>query len=427
MSRTAKGYPPSVDRGGGPRPSRPLPPIHPDDPGATIYYRQRGSKVPLAKMDREIIRYLRRAKHAVDPVLKRHPHPLVRLGSYALDGLDVWLDLQYPGEPIPRDPEWPPDIELSFDPAKWDTGQLTWESPHDYDRAAFDGGQWYLHPGSLFTPPGRTDSEEQQQGYENTYDRIARDYPTMDPRSFSEVETETVEEDEAVTRYRRYTTTTPEEVPYDGTVVWEWAKPKNSPQSPTWANPPRVAPTPRVLPRWRWTELPSRVRHPYSEVGPLPASSRAPAGPAKTDTPARSRPGRGTKEQKVAIKGAQGALRIIGWVTESLDAINALWDVLPEECKSGNYQIHTTGGKKVWVQRWRPSQAQRMGDLYRCFPHMDMQKALEALMMEQIEDAAYGQLGQMNRNSIHNLPSWMRPRTGWQFGTWDTAGGFSGG
>ncbi len=139
----------------------------------------------------------------------------------------------------------------------------------------------------------------------------------------------------------------------------------------------------------------------------------------------RSRPEPGTKEHKIrGKKSFQIILGVAGFVTESLDALNAVWKALPEECRTGYYKLRyrdkATGEFKTYMKRrFRANQSQRLGDVTKCWKDVDMEKALENLLMNQLEDAGIGAIGRLNRDAITSNPYHTSP-VGFQAGPWDT-------
>lgn len=144
--------------------------------------------------------------------------------------------------------------------------------------------------------------------------------------------------------------------------------------------------------------VPGLAPDPGTNPAPNPPTVQPPANRPRVE---REPPGRGEKERKIRIKRggvAQAIHRVVGNATEFLDTVNALWKVLPDECKTGYFKLHyrdsATGEVRTYYKRrFRASQKQRMADLYRCWTHMDMQKAVEALVSNQLEDQLYAQLG----------------------------------
>lgn len=96
-------------------------------------------------------------------------------------------------------------------------------------------------------------------------------------------------------------------------------------------------------------------------------------------------PGQGTRERKVRVRGAGGALRILNTVTEALDFIDALWLALPAELRTPY-----------------ASPQQKLVDLYTNINEIDVEQAITNLILEQIEDYVYGRASQLaNTNQLN--------------------------
>jgi hypothetical protein len=232
---------------------------------------------------------------------------------------------------------------------------------------------------------------------------------------------------------------------------------------------PRPAAQPQPI---TWLDMPTQQRHPWDDIGPdpqnrpdpenapepFPRAGEEPAPrpgeepfpgeqpleevpppiviedtqpvedpgedtqPQEEEQPVREKPrkppGKGTKEKKAKVRVGKTALKIIKGIEEIpelLDVVNALWKVLPKECKSGFYKLHGRGGVVFYKQRWRASQAQRMADLYRCWTHLDLRMALEAIIANQLEDAFYAMIGQQMGKAARDA----NLGHGLQLGIWD--------
>lgn len=91
---------------------------------------------------------------------------------------------------------------------------------------------------------------------------------------------------------------------------------------------------------------------------------------------ALARPRRNEREGKVRVAGyklVQGAMNL---VTESSDAINAVYDALPDR-----YKQHGLG---------KHNEVRKMQLIHKHFKHLDIAKAVRNIIAEQLEDMAYG-------------------------------------
>lgn len=349
------------------------------------------------------------------------------------------------------------DLALAFGPG-WSHRVTSWTPSDAAPAFPLDGTQRYYRPetwGSSM-PTGERDGSSNLVLRKTSYDdfdahkswlgqyvtRVDEFSAVADPTAFP-IGAEVV-------RYQRYSKVGDA----TGTLDYEgWTKQSNAAADVTFANPAPTVVTPGVtrtvvLPlappaTVPWADIPYVPRHPLSDAGqpstPLPIFEPAvvfvpptiviaPPGAVPSPVsgviaepvgPGREPPGKGEKERKVKIRRgrlARIAFGIVGVGPELLDAVNALWKVLPDECKSGSYKLHGRGGKVFYKQRWRPSQAQRMKDLYRCWPHMDMSKAIGALIANQVEDEFYGRIGSATGKAGARLGM----DRGLGFGIWDS-------
>lgn len=119
----------------------------------------------------------------------------------------------------------------------------------------------------------------------------------------------------------------------------------------------------------------------------------------------RQPPGKGTKERKLnlSIGGVPG--KIIGGVTEAVDAVDAIYAALPSKYKSPGL-----------------TPQEKAAQIYRHFDQVDLRKALANLFVQQVSDRAWGTIG---KAAAQAAVKGGLPR-GLQFGPWDTAGGYYG-
>lgn len=139
-------------------------------------------------------------------------------------------------------------------------------------------------------------------------------------------------------------------------------------------NSPMPKPYPLPRPLVPTVPDPSQPRDERTEMGPLP-KPRPDVLPPRSTEPPRG----GTKERKVQNKIINGGLRIINLITESVDAINALYDALPDHIK----ERRATPQRKATL-------------LYRHYDEIDIPQAIFNLITENLLDYFYGQIGQLN-------------------------------
>lgn len=103
-------------------------------------------------------------------------------------------------------------------------------------------------------------------------------------------------------------------------------------------------------------------------------------------------PAPGVKERKVKV-ATSGPLRVfLDQIGESKDFVEALWDALPKELKE-----HKTINRPWPYKSEKPKMQEMLSDLYKAWPKMDLAyfyKAIDKVMLNQIEDWFYGRLGQ---------------------------------
>lgn len=374
--------------------------------------------------------------------------PILKIVDAAVTAYDIYsYTVAGGGDPLPRDPNNADDMAISV-PAGW---RQTFNNIADKGEPITSGiNNWYRN-----TPFPRPGVHDYNTVYGTTEaDIIQRGWGT---KSSAEEITSLPLPATNVTfqRYRRFEDDFGDLGTYEVENIWR----VTGDELPTWANPPRTAPGGGVVtrvvpransPRRRWADLPNQPRTRYSETGepsasprprsqpvgdlvpppvviggPSPSSRPGSGQPAPTTRPnqgvqprRREPPGPGVKERKAKIK-SKGLAMFIGAievVPELLDTVNALWKALPKSCKSGYYKLHGKGGREFYKRRFRASQAQRIGDLKRCWLHMDLQTALESIVSNQLEDAWYGRFGKMQAVAGNKL----NMNKGLGFGSWDT-------
>lgn len=165
----------------------------------------------------------------------------------------------------------------------------------------------------------------------------------------------------------------------------------------------------RLLPHVRTN--PNRSRREQTERGPKPIEKPWPRPPIRprpepevdpvhppppvvvTDTfHVRRPPERGERERKtLASGGIVSLLRYVNAATEAADAIEALWEAIPKNLR----------GKSKKVQ-------DMTADLWKHWRSIDIRNAVINLIMNQIEDFAYGQIGKLSKTVKQELWNQMR-------------------
>lgn len=97
-------------------------------------------------------------------------------------------------------------------------------------------------------------------------------------------------------------------------------------------------------------------------------------------------PGRGVKERKAALVIGGTLSKIVSGLTETNDAVKAIWDALPKEYRSKG---------KLNIQ-------DRLRDLYNHWDKVDLPQAVANLIQEQLQDAFYGKAGQLSKRGVSN-------------------------
>lgn len=116
--------------------------------------------------------------------------------------------------------------------------------------------------------------------------------------------------------------------------------------------------------------------------GPKPS---APAGPRP--------PGKNVKERKAGLPPwASIAWRGASPITESVDAIDAVYEAMPKQLKRDEYNKR---GRQ-------PNPLEKLEIMYRNIHKLNIAKAVENLIIEQAEDKVYGKAGQLLRDAALN-------------------------
>lgn len=157
----------------------------------------------------------------------------------------------------------------------------------------------------------------------------------------------------------------------------DWPESRSSGPSPAeerwpFRTGPGRHPTPRDLGFAEPRTIPSSVPGVSVRVRPNPRPLSPP--PAKP-------PGKDTKEKKTIMNVASGSFvgRVINAVTETKDVVDAIYDALPYSIRK-KYRNNIPAQEKAKI-------------IYANLGKVDMQKAIENLAWNQVEDFAYGKLG----------------------------------
>lgn len=173
---------------------------------------------------------------------------------------------------------------------------------------------------------------------------------------------------------------------------WNWPVPRRGPDR--WPNPLQVPGHRRVSGEPRLRRLPFRQTRRLTITVPPKGPPRLAVREVGPRLP-RVPPTR-ERERKWVVSRSLPYL-IFGSVTEGIDAIEALWQALPESCQTGR------------------GATQKAMDVYRCFDEIDPLEAIENFLLMELEDTLVG------------LPSPRTPRGpgdpfGWETGPWDEGG-----
>lgn len=110
--------------------------------------------------------------------------------------------------------------------------------------------------------------------------------------------------------------------------------------------------------------------------------------------PDRALPPVRTKEIKTKFVAAGPARRILDFIGESVDLVEALWKALPKECRKAK------GKKRPWPYKSdKPKPQDMLRDLYACWDHLDshyVNRAVGEFFANQIEDLFWGTIGKVS-------------------------------
>lgn len=177
-----------------------------------------------------------------------------------------------------------------------------------------------------------------------------------------------------------------------GQKIWEvpYSWPATLPGLVPWGQP-LLNPFPDPVPVRLAPQQPRT--NPWGETvrGPRPNPRTFPNRP---DLPHKPPPR--TKERKAMLALGGPMAWIVGALTESMDAVDALYRALPEWLRKRLWKEH--GG---YMSPWDKANA-----LYRHLGDVDIGKAVNNLIMDEIEDRAWGALGRITAtaNRIRGMP-----------------------
>lgn len=148
------------------------------------------------------------------------------------------------------------------------------------------------------------------------------------------------------------------------------------------------------------------------------ARSFRPGRPPVRSKPAGNRPPRKREKEPDKVRGSKQFLKIASWainaVTESADAVNSVYKGLPWQLRAGaKWECDENGAYCEWrwsKQNWldRPlsiqDKAQAIVDHY---DKLDLNKAVDELVENQIEDFIYGKAGTQLKKSSKQLQGFL--------------------
>lgn len=117
---------------------------------------------------------------------------------------------------------------------------------------------------------------------------------------------------------------------------------------------------------------------PGSRTAPFPTPVTTIGGGGTTNSLVRyenAPPAPGEKERKF-VAFPRFAQPILGPITETWDAVEAIWNALPEDCKTKHKTLQSM-----------------LRDIFDCFERLNVQQAIQNLIANQIEDYVFGLLG----------------------------------
>lgn len=145
----------------------------------------------------------------------------------------------------------------------------------------------------------------------------------------------------------------------------------------------------------------TRPTDPQPEPGdnPGPGDTTAPPG----DAPPELKPPRAReKQRKINVRsiGFGSNIWVLGnLLSEGLEAVDDLWRSLPRECKTRRWRMKPNGKRG----RRSATPYEKAQDLYRCWRHMDVAKAVENVMNDQVSDIFYAIQGRLGTKATQRL------------------------
>lgn len=159
-------------------------------------------------------------------------------------------------------------------------------------------------------------------------------------------------------------------------------RPQRSPDPDPLLPPPDSAPENPPLPDQDFP--PVEVPNVQSWETVVPIRGRAPRPLNRRGPPAHRRepPRQRDRENKGKIgRGLWNLLNAFGVASEGMDLVDAAWNALPKGRRSRSFH------KGQYV---RPNWRTRIGDVYRNWQHIDMDRFVRNVVANQLEDAYYG-------------------------------------
>lgn len=119
---------------------------------------------------------------------------------------------------------------------------------------------------------------------------------------------------------------------------------------------------------------------------------------------ALARQKRGVKEIKMKPTGAhKGLLSVVSTATEALDIIDVAYEMIPFHLRP-RYRYRDSNGKwRVGRVMRRPTPFQKLGAIYDNIEYVNRPEFLEKLVISQLKDVVYGQIGQLGAISSQQL------------------------
>lgn len=219
--------------------------------------------------------------------------------------------------------------------------------------------------------------------------------------------------DRSVTWIAPYTITDPVDPSHNGErrgvagKVWDWPGDDAPFVEPPWIGETEGddvpgAVVPLVLDPWESHPLASTSRtnedigrrrpdwKPRQQLSVDTAVGGAPV--LRVGSPPVAPPGARVRERKVIANVDHESLVgfLINQVTEGLDALDALFDAMPDDGKPGYYRLHGKRGRVFWKKRREATPQQKFRYIYDNYDRLDVKKALENIAVNQIEDAVIG-------------------------------------